>query len=161
MANPYADLNVKVVNPIPLDVGDIEIGAVELKDATTDTRAVVKSDGTNNALVVVQNRKTITIVSGTKSSSGDNTLIAAPGVGVSIVLVRVTLQNESSTATTMLLQNGASGSTLERILAQNQGDGLRAEYALDARPKLSANTALNLNLSGANSCGYTVHYFTE
>lgn len=38
-----------------IDVGDIEIGAVELKDATSDTRVVVKSDGVNNALVVTQN----------------------------------------------------------------------------------------------------------
>ena len=28
---------------------DIQIGAVEIKDATTETRAVVKTDGTNNA----------------------------------------------------------------------------------------------------------------
>jgi hypothetical protein len=35
--------------------GDINIGSVELKDATTDTRAVIKSDGTNNALVVTMN----------------------------------------------------------------------------------------------------------
>lgn len=38
-----------------LSTGDIEIGAVEIKNATDDTRAVVKTDGTNNALVVVQN----------------------------------------------------------------------------------------------------------
>jgi len=35
--------------------GDINIGSVELKDATSDTRAVIKSDGTNNALVVTMN----------------------------------------------------------------------------------------------------------
>jgi len=35
--------------------GDIELGAVEIKNGTDDTRAVVKTDGTNNALVVVQN----------------------------------------------------------------------------------------------------------
>ena len=35
--------------------GDINIGSVELKDAGTDTRAKVKSDGTDNALVVTMN----------------------------------------------------------------------------------------------------------
>jgi len=35
--------------------GDLDLGAVELKDATTDARAVVKSDGVNNALVVAMN----------------------------------------------------------------------------------------------------------
>jgi len=34
---------------------DIQIGAVEIKDATTDTRTKVKSDGTDNAVVVMQN----------------------------------------------------------------------------------------------------------
>lgn len=38
-----------------LTVGDIEIGKVEIKNATDDTTAVVKTDGTNNALVVTQN----------------------------------------------------------------------------------------------------------
>lgn len=34
---------------------DIEIGAVELKNATDNTRAVIKSDGVDNALVVMSN----------------------------------------------------------------------------------------------------------
>ena len=46
-------------NPLPveatLNVGDIEIGAVEIKDGETDTRLKVKSDGTDNAAVVTQN----------------------------------------------------------------------------------------------------------
>ena len=39
-----------------IEAGDIEIGAVEIKDATSDTRAVVGTDGTSNALIVMQNR---------------------------------------------------------------------------------------------------------
>ena len=35
-----------------LETGDIQIGAVEIKNATDDTRAVVSSDGSNNALHV-------------------------------------------------------------------------------------------------------------
>jgi|GEM_PF-4763167 len=38
-----------------LSGADIEIGAVELKDGTTDTRATIESDGVDNALVVKQN----------------------------------------------------------------------------------------------------------
>ena len=38
-----------------LSTGDLSIGAVELKDGTTDARAVVSSDGTDNALVVQAN----------------------------------------------------------------------------------------------------------
>jgi len=38
-----------------LIVKDIQIGAVELKDATTDTRQKVKSDGVDNAAVITAN----------------------------------------------------------------------------------------------------------
>jgi hypothetical protein len=38
-----------------ITVGDVAIGAVEIKDASTDTRAKVKSDGTDDALVVAMN----------------------------------------------------------------------------------------------------------
>jgi hypothetical protein len=42
---------------VTITTGDIEIGAVELKDATTDTRAKIKSDGTDNAVVFQNNAK--------------------------------------------------------------------------------------------------------
>jgi hypothetical protein len=48
-----------------------------------------------------------------------------------------------------------------RSFAPNQGDGVALAFSRDARPKLTANTALILNLSGANACGYTVWYYTE
>ncbi|MHA1329928.1 MAG: hypothetical protein ACTSR2_02515 [Candidatus Hodarchaeales archaeon] len=43
---------VFVVNPVPLEVGDIQIGAVEIKDGDTDLRADVENQGSLNALVV-------------------------------------------------------------------------------------------------------------
>jgi len=44
-------IKVKVVNNIPIEAGDIEIGAVEIKDGMSDTRAVVdtaEADGVAN-----------------------------------------------------------------------------------------------------------------
>ncbi len=42
--------------PVPVSLSqDIEIGAVEIKNATDDTRVVVKNDGVDNAMVVTQN----------------------------------------------------------------------------------------------------------
>lgn len=38
-----------------LTVSDIDIGAVEIKDGASETRATVKTDGVNNALVVTAN----------------------------------------------------------------------------------------------------------
>jgi hypothetical protein len=96
-----------------------------------------------------------TIISGTKAAAGDNELVAAPGAGKYIVVDWFLIQNESAVSTTMILKNGAAAGP--RILAALQGDGLSV-----FKPwKLAANTALNLNLSGANSCGYTVCYHIE
>lgn len=103
----------------------------------------------------------LSVACSTASSSGDNSIISAPGAGLKIVIVGLIIQNESSTATTMRLFNGAGGSVLARCLGQNQGDGLTVSFPGDTRLKLSGNTALVLNLSGANSCGYTIWYYTE
>lgn len=56
--------------------GDIEIGAVELKNGTDDTRATVRSDGLENALVVNQNSQPLPIGGSTSSLqvSGNNIL---------------------------------------------------------------------------------------
>ncbi|MFZ5988552.1 MAG: hypothetical protein ACOYWZ_15700 [Bacillota bacterium] len=50
---------LEVQSEATIVTGDLEIGAVELKDATTDTRAKVKSDGTDNAVVVIENSSNI------------------------------------------------------------------------------------------------------
>lgn len=100
-------------------------------------------------------------ISGPIAGNGDNNLIPAPGANHRIVLSAVTIQNESGTATLLRLTNGVGGATIERIYAQNQGDGLSRVYPFDARPKLADNTALILNLSGANACGCTIHYYIE
>ena len=52
--NPYSSTN-KLPVEATLEVGDIEIGAVELKDGDSDTRADIESDGTKNALFVQAN----------------------------------------------------------------------------------------------------------
>ncbi|MFN6560012.1 MAG: hypothetical protein RMY28_009410 [Nostoc sp. ChiSLP01] len=102
-------------------------------------------------------RPSITTISGTISSSGDNTIIAAPGSGLSINLCYLKIQLEGTTATTVLLKSG--GTTKERILCQNQGDGLAINYPQNRELRLDVNTALILNLSGANSVNYAFHYF--
>jgi hypothetical protein len=103
--------------------------------------------------------KSLSQISGTKSASGDNELIAAPGANKVVVVTGFLIQNTTSTATTLLLREG----TTEKVgvLAQNQGDGMSVQYPMDARWKLPANTALNLNLSGANTARYSVSYYIE
>jgi hypothetical protein len=105
------------------------------------------------------NEKTLLQVSGTKSASGDNELIAAPGAGARIVVVKFMVQNISAVATTILLKDGSTEK--EGVLAQNQGDGYAARFPIDARWKLAANSPLNMNLSGANTCRYSIGYYIE
>ena len=78
-------------NPLPIsatiETGDIEIGAVEIKNATDDTRAVVKTDGTNNALVVTTN----VVVPGTAATNlgkAVDSVVGATDTGVAALVKR-------------------------------------------------------------------------
>lgn len=102
---------------------------------------------------------TYTIVSGAAASSGDNSLIAAPSTGERIVVTAFTIQNESAVATTMILRDGTTSKW--RYLGQTQGAGQTVVFPPGREWKLTTATALQLNLSGANSCGYTIQYYVE
>lgn len=109
------------------------------------------------SLINIFTRPTIVYVTGTISSSGDNTIVSAQGAGVSIYITHLVIQNESSTATTIILKDS---SNRLRCLGQSQGNGLALTFSERREIKLAANTALILNLSGANSCGYSIGYYT-
>ena len=96
-------------------------------------------------------------VTGTAATSGDNTLIAAPGVGRQIVISGLVIQNESSTSTTAILKFGSTAKM--RTLLVSQGDGIVRD--LEPAWEVGANTALVLNLSGANSHGYSISYWID
>lgn len=102
---------------------------------------------------------TLIHITGTESTSGDTELVAAPGSGFRIVVTAFTMQNESGTATTMKMKDGNTDRF--RILGQNQGDGIDRQFNLEQEWRLTENSALNFNLSGANQCGYNVSYFLE
>ena len=65
----------KTLLDVNLSAKDIQIGAVEIKDGETDTRAKVKTDGTDNAQVVTQN--TQPLPTGAATAENQETLIAA------------------------------------------------------------------------------------
>jgi len=99
-------------------------------------------------------------ISGVKSASGDNTLIAAPGAGEILVIYSLKLQNETDVATTMIVKEG----TVERLRhfspATSGGDD--AFWSMEDDPmELGAGTALTLNLSAANATGYVINYETR
>lgn len=110
-------------------------------------------------LATAEATKTISFYSGTAATSGDNTIIAAPGAGVQIVISQIMVQNESDVATTAIVKDGATG--IWRSLHQYKGSGLTLTMQQGREWRLTANTALVLNLSGANSHGVSVAYWTE
>ena len=102
--------------------------------------------------------KSLTWVTGTVSASGDTTIISAPG-SLQNKIVFFQIQNESSTATTVIMKFGTTAK--HRVLCQNQGDGVTFIAPAGRAWGVGTTTLLALNLSGANSVGYTVAYFNE
>ena len=96
----------------------------------------------------------------TVAASGDNEVVATPLTGQRIVVTSFVIQNESQTATTMILRAGTSSNGW-RYLAAAQGSYLSMVFAYGHEWRLPANTPLNLNLSGANQCGYSVSWYLE
>lgn len=103
--------------------------------------------------------KILIYISGTKAVSGDNTLIASPGAGRRIVVSSFIIQNESAVDTTLILKSGSS--ECWRVNCPSQGDGLNRMFIPGREWKLATNSALILNLNGANLCGYSIGYYSE
>jgi hypothetical protein len=95
---------------------------------------------------------TATGTSGTKAAAGNNTLLPAPGAGKRIVVHTIWLENESANVTTIQLIDQVA--RFRMVLDQ---------YKLCVYDdwRLNENTALTLNLSGANSIGYSIQYSIE
>lgn len=108
--------------------------------------------------VAMGRQKLYTYLSGTKASSGNNEVVAAPGAGYRLVVKELVIQNESSTETTVILKS-ASTSIWRGKLAANAS--LALSFATGEEWRLGTNEALNLDLSGANSHGYSGRYYTE
>jgi hypothetical protein len=130
-------------------------GTVQTFDADNPLAVEVKPAGGGSDI----DDADLLYATGTTAALGVTTLVAAPGAGVRIVVSSLMVQNESGTATTVQLRAG--GATAMRALLQNQGNAFSYAGLIGREWKLPANTALNLNLDGANSHGYTVIYYTE
>lgn len=101
-----------------------------------------------------------TTINGTKATSGNNELVAAPGTGYRLVVTGFVIQNRSTTAIIMRLRS-ASTSNGWPALGQNQGDGLAMNFPPGDHWELNENEALNLELSDADTCGYAVRHYTK
>lgn len=82
------------------------------------------------------------------TASGNTTVIAAPGASLSLYICRGSIHNSGSANITAILQDGASGTA--RWAAELASEGGGSLFDFGARGwKLTANTLLNVNLSGA------------
>jgi hypothetical protein len=110
--------------------------------------------------IISQNPKTILTATGTIATSGDNTIVAAPGSGIRVCLTNILFQQESTTPTVILLKDGST--VKKRFFGVLQGDGIPPiTYPQGFELKLTANTALILNISSANTVGYSFEYYLE
>ena len=117
---------------------------------TSSTRLLV--DGSGVTQPISRSERTYTRFRVDTSTSGDNTIIAAPGAGLSIYIAELVVINKSNTATLVLLREGAS--TIGDIDMPAKGDGIVLSYSFDSEWKLPANTALVSNLSGNNNIAF-------
>lgn len=100
----------------------------------------------------------ILAVTGVLSATGDTTIIAAPGSGLSIRLSSILLQLESSVSLVVLLRQ-TNATNLKRFAPINIGDGLLIQYSRGTEFVLTANTGLVLNLStGTSTISYSFEY---
>ncbi len=102
----------------------------------------------------IMGQPTINRVADTTASSGDNTIVAAPGAGLQLCVLYVYIQNESANATVAKLD--VDGEDISRSTLGQYVDYTR-DY-MDRPLILPENTAFVLNLSGANAHAYIVDY---
>jgi hypothetical protein len=111
-----------------------------------------------NRITATTQDVTLTRTTGTCATSGDNEIIASPGAGMKIVICAYHIQNETSNATTAIFKDGSTA--FRRVRMSGDGDGIDRELEPEQFVHLSANSAFNINLSGANSCGYSIVSYT-
>lgn len=91
-------------------------------------------------------------------SSGDNTIISAPGEGRRLRVKYLVVQNVSTTDTTALIKWGSS-TEHDFLLAGKLGVTIVGDLGNEWR--LPANTALIVNLSGGNAHKANFQYTIE
>ncbi len=148
----YAENTINVVTSENV----AQVGGVTVPtDGAGDPALPVLSAGT---------RKTILFASIDVSASGSSPIIAAPTNGTAIKIVHLTLQNAGSTATNVEVLNGTTSLNGTGYALTANGGG----YSFDAPGGpgqgvivLSADTALQLNLSAASQVNGWVLYYEE
>lgn len=100
-------------------------------------------------------------VSQNATASGNTTVIAAPGASLSLYIKKASVHNADSSTVTVKLQDGAGGTTRWQALLAADGGGSIIDFGSRGW-KLTANTLLNVNLSGAGNVDVNItEYYIE
>lgn len=96
-------------------------------------------------------------VSGTKTTTGPTTIIAAPGVMQQIIIDGITIQAEADGDQLILLANTA-GTVIQRLFTTTKAQGISRSHL---RWPQGANVGVSLSLNVALKVGYTIYYHVE
>jgi len=84
------------------------------------------------------------------TTSGNTTVIAAPGAGVSLHICKASIHNSDNSVVTARFEDGTGGTIRWRAELASSGGGSLIDFGSRGW-KLTANTLLNVNLSGAGN----------
>lgn len=158
-------LSVNVTNA-SLTVGSHAVtqsGTWTVQPGNTANTTAWKVDGSAVTQPISMAAKTIVSKTGSASSSGNNTIVAA-GTN-KLKVFAFSLSTSSTTAITVKFQDGASGTDLWSVILQAPASvSTGANLAISPPNWLfntSAATLLNLNISAAQAVQWAVSYFDE
>ena len=138
------ELQVDVLTLPALPAGTNNIGDVDIASSVN--------------LTANPSNKTLTTVTGTRSSSGDGTaIIAAPSAGNHVVIVNLEVNPKEATTTIIL----KSGSTAKRTWTLAQNSLYANDYPRGHELRMGSAAAIYLNLDADSDTNYSIDYFTE
>lgn len=109
-------------------------------------------------LLTIVSRPTILYANATLTATSDTSIVTAPGVGNSVYITHLVVQNITATSTTVNVKAG--GTTVLSFLLPSQGASQVITFPQRRDFKLAANTALILQATTANAITYSIGYFT-
>ena len=101
-------------------------------------------------------------LTGPYAALGEQVLIAPPGVGRNIYIVKAHFQSESDTAHTIQIRVGSgAANNVWRLRLVNDGDGELIDLGGEQAYRLPANWGLYLNLTATAQVGVNILYFIK
>lgn len=148
---------------VTVSATNLSTNIAQMNGVTVAMNTGAVSTGTQRVVLANDAGKTLVSKSGSASTSGNNTLVAA-GTN-KLKVYAFSLSTQSTTAMTCKFQDGASGTDLWSVILQ-AGTSVSTGANLAVTPPAylfttSAATLLNLNLSSANAVQWSVAYYEE